>query len=177
MKITIKYHDTFERAFRSAKKNTTEATRRAVAYTMNGLLTYVQKNKFDGNPLYSRSSDEGNLKDSISVETRVSGQNVYGIMGTDIGWIDVHERGAIIYPKNAPHLRFPLFERGTGSFLGWRTTDSVTIPQRPVIGSTIREKRAWVRQIIGEKFNLELKRQILAKTHGQRFRWGAYSGL
>jgi len=174
MKITIKYHDTFERAFRSAKKNTTEATRRAVAYTMNGLLTYVCTNKLQGNPLYSRTNE---LSDSISVETRVSGRDVYGIMGTNIGWIDTHERGAIIYPKNAPHLRFPLFERSTGTFIGWKTTDSVTIPQRPVIGSTIREKRPWVRQIIGERFNLELKRQILAETHGKKFRWGTYSGL
>lgn len=174
MKVIIKYHNVFENAFRTAKNSSTEATRRAVAYTMNELLSYVKTDKLQGNPLYSRSSE---LADSISVETRVAGDDVLGIMGNDLGWIETHERGAVIYPRTAPHLKFPLYERGTGAFLGWRIKDSVTIPRRPVIGSLIREKRSWVHQLIGQRFNLELKRMILAATRGKRFNWGAYSGL
>jgi hypothetical protein len=174
LKINILYHRIFEDAFRIARLRSTEATRRAVAYAMDSLLTYVRTEKLQGNPLYSRSD---NLAQSINTETRVSGEDVYGIMGTDIGWIDVHERGAVIYPKTAPYLRFPLYERGTGTFRGYRTASSVTIPRRSVIGSMIREKKDEVRRVIGERFNLELKRQILAETHGKRFNWGAYSGL
>ena len=168
MKFIIKYHDGFERAFRNAARKTPQAGARAMNYTINGLLQYVKSNKFDGNPLYNRSGD---LRDSIQVETRMSGDNVYGVMGTDIGWIDVHERGAIIYPKTAPYLRFPLYERGTGSFLGWRTADSVTIPQRPVIGSTITERQSWVRSTLEHRFRVEIARLALYPVHGKRFGW------
>lgn len=169
MKITVKYHDTYQRMFRNAVRECPNIVSKAMTYTMNGLLSYVKGTKFGGDPLYSRSDK---LKNSLQVETRFSGDNVFGVLGTDLGWIETHERGAIIYPKSAPYLRFPLYERGSGAFLGWKTMDSVTIPQRPVIGSTIKERRSWVREILEHRLKVELSRSVLAQTHGKRFGWG-----
>ena len=113
-----------------------------------------------GHPLYRQT---GTLASSIREE--VDSGHLEARIGTNVVYGPVHEYGAVIRPKVAQALRFPVGTRGAKrpdpeTWDGpWATVKSVTIPARPWLGPALDSARERI---------IELFREALQRVLGGR---------
>jgi len=116
----------------------------------------AKQNVTGGNPLYVRTS---RLKSSI--QTVVDHTRLLARVGTNVIYGPVHEFGAMIVPKVARALHFPVSARGQrvnpATWKGaWATVQKVEIPERPWLRPAYKDSRD---EII-EDFRQALERNL-----------------
>ncbi len=123
-----------------------QAMRRATEYVRG----YIVKNKLSGQVLNRRT---GRLAGSISSAQRIEGQDVVGMVGSNLKYARIHELGGVIRPKNFKYLHF--FVKGKEVF-----AKKVTIPKRPYIMPSIEESSKKIASIFGTEFFVEIKNKV-----------------
>ncbi len=123
-----------------------QAMRRATEYVRG----YIVKNKLSGQVLNRRT---GRLAGSITSAQRIEGQDVVGMVGSNLKYARIHELGGVIRPKNFKYLHF--FVKGQEVF-----AKKVTIPKRPYIMPSIEESSKKIASIFGTEFFAEIKNKV-----------------
>lgn len=125
-------------------KKLTPNLKRGIDKATLRLERHIKSRKLSGQVLKPRT---GRLRSSWARKAAVDkpGVGVQGRVGTNVVYARIHEFGGVIRPKSSDGwLRFKI----GGS---WVTVKSVTIPARPYVGPTIREKKDEVtRDIVRE---------------------------
>jgi phage gpG-like protein len=103
----------------------------------------------------------GNLRNSVN--WRVDDSRLEAVIGTNLVYGPVHEYGAVIRPKVARALHFPVGARGQRinpeTWDGpWATVQSVTIPKRPWLMPAFEHNRAFIADIFGHELTALLER-------------------
>jgi len=104
------------------------------------LEAHIKERKLSGQVLNVRTN---RLRSSITVvkAKQGAGGSIWGAVGTNVKYARIHEYGGEIKAKNAPYLKFPIGGR-------WASVKSVTIPARPYMEPTLREKQADIERDI-----------------------------
>lgn len=86
-----------------------------------------------------------------SVNYKVKGNRV--VIGSNLPYAGVHEKGATIRAKNAPYLVFRIGKR-------WISAKEVTIPARPFLAPALKDSRGAARVIIKRLADEALKEAL-----------------
>jgi len=100
------------------------------------------KLNLSGRVLQRRS---GRLRNSITHQVKIEGDNVIGRIGTNVVYGRIHELGGEIRPKTARALRFQI------PGVGWRMAQKVTIPKRPYLRPAIEENVSDITRILARR--------------------------
>jgi len=136
-----------------------QAMRRATEYVRG----YIVKNKLKGQVLNWK---KGRLAGSISSAQRIEGQDVVGMVGSNLKYARIHELGGEIRPKKAKALFIPLranvLPRQAGLVYGkdFIFSQLVKIPKRPYIMPSIEESSSKIANIFGSEFFMEIKSKV-----------------
>lgn len=141
-----KFNRNLDRIARESKPVGLTAMRKATEYVRG----YIVKNKLSGQVLSRRT---GRLAGSITSAQRIEGQDIVGMVGSNLKYARIHELGGVIRPKNFKFLHFMI--NGQEIF-----TKKVTMPKRPYIMPSIEESSKKIVSIFGTEFFAEIKGKV-----------------
>jgi phage gpG-like protein len=144
-----KFNRSLDSIGRESKPISLTAMRRATEYVRG----YIVKNKLSGQVLKRRT---GRLAGSITSAQKIEGQDVVGMVGSNLKYARIHELGGVIRPKNFKFLHFVV--NGQEIF-----AKKVTIPKRPYIWSSIEETSSKIANIFGTEFFAEIKSKVATR--------------